>query len=175
MSAPLTAGVRQGPARIPVIIAGELYATDAILLAELGIDRRDLRTAVAILYAERHVDRVGDFIVAPAARASGCRTRQDKPREALGQPGCRRYKPRTPRLGHGPAQARHRAARPKVGTPDVRRRRRPDRITVALVHKAAEMISIGSKTAPACPKRTSSTGQSRCTSSSTPSSPRGLN
>ena len=67
MSAPLTRGVRQALRRIPVIIAEDLYATDAILLAELGIDRRDLRTAIAILYAQRRVDRVGDFIVAPAA------------------------------------------------------------------------------------------------------------
>ena len=52
MSAPLTRDVRQALRRIPVIIAEDLYATDAILLAELGIDRRELRTAIAILYAK---------------------------------------------------------------------------------------------------------------------------
>ncbi len=67
MSAPLTAGVRQALRRVPLIIAEDLYATDDSLLAVLGIDRRELRTAIAILYRQRRVDRVGDFIVAPAA------------------------------------------------------------------------------------------------------------
>jgi hypothetical protein len=63
MTAPLTPGVRQALRRIPVIIAEDLYATDESLLAELGIDRRELRTAVSILYRQRKLDRVYGYLV----------------------------------------------------------------------------------------------------------------
>ena len=76
MSAPLTPGVRRALWRIPVILAGELYATDASLSAELGLDLRDLRTAVSILYRQRKADRIGDLHrraghAASAQRAAG--------------------------------------------------------------------------------------------------------
>jgi hypothetical protein len=66
MSAPLTPGVRRALWRIPVLLAEDLYATDAGLCAELGLELRDLRTAVAILYRQRKVDRIGVYLVAPA-------------------------------------------------------------------------------------------------------------
>ena len=67
MSAPLTPAVRRALWRIPVILGEDLYATDATLVAELGLELRDLRTAVAILYRRRKVDRIGAYIVPPAA------------------------------------------------------------------------------------------------------------
>ena len=66
MSAPLTPAVRRALRRIPAILEEDLYATDASLSAELGLELRDLRTAVAILYRQRKVDRIGLYIVAPA-------------------------------------------------------------------------------------------------------------
>ena len=76
MSAPLTPAVRRALRRIPVILADDLCATDSSLSDELGLELRDLRTAVAILYRQRKVDRIGAYIVAPAA-----------PREPLEAPG----------------------------------------------------------------------------------------
>jgi len=66
MSAPLTPAVRRALWRIPVILGEDLYATDASLRAELGLEHGELRTAVAILYRRRRVDRVGEYIVLPA-------------------------------------------------------------------------------------------------------------
>jgi hypothetical protein len=68
VTASLTAAVRQALRRIPVILGEDLYATDASLCAELGIELRDLRTAVAILYRQRRIDRIGTWLVAPASR-----------------------------------------------------------------------------------------------------------
>ena len=65
MSAPLTAAVRRALWRIPAILGEDGFATDADLAAELGLERADLRTAVAILYRRRRIDRCGDYLVAP--------------------------------------------------------------------------------------------------------------
>jgi len=67
MSAPLTAGVRRALWRIPVIVAEDGYATDDYLCAELGVDFSEVRTAVAILWRQRRIDRVVGYLVAPAA------------------------------------------------------------------------------------------------------------
>ena len=79
MSAPLTPAVRRALWRIPVILGEDLYGTDASLSAELGLELRDLRTAVAILYRQRRVDRIGIWIVPPAA--------PQEPPEAPGESG----------------------------------------------------------------------------------------
>ena len=40
--------------------------TEAALRSELGLDARDLRTAIVILYKRRRVDRIGDYLVLSA-------------------------------------------------------------------------------------------------------------
>ncbi|HEY1319562.1 MAG TPA: hypothetical protein VGF32_04915 [Streptosporangiaceae bacterium] len=67
MSAPLTPAVRRALWRIPAILAEDGFATDATLSAELGLDRSELRTAIVILYKRRKIDRIGDYVVPPAA------------------------------------------------------------------------------------------------------------
>ena len=66
MSAPLTASVRRALWRIPAILAEDGFTTDAALMAELGLGYRELRTAVAILYARRRVDTCNGYLVLPA-------------------------------------------------------------------------------------------------------------
>jgi hypothetical protein len=73
MSAPLTPGVRRALWRIPVILAEDGYATDASLAGELGLDYSEIYTVIAILYRRRRVDRIGGYIVAPAAPAQPLR------------------------------------------------------------------------------------------------------
>lgn len=67
VSAPLTSGVRQALRRVPQVLREDGFATDSALCAEFGIDLRELRTAVAILYRQRRADRIGIYIVAPAS------------------------------------------------------------------------------------------------------------
>ncbi len=68
MSAPLAPAIRRALWRIPVILGEDMFATDASLQADLGLEYSELRTAVAILYRLRRVDRIGQYIVLPARK-----------------------------------------------------------------------------------------------------------
>lgn len=68
MSAPLTPPVRRALWRIPRILEEDGYGTDAGLMAELGLEYGDVRTAVGILYRQRKTDRCYSYIVLPARR-----------------------------------------------------------------------------------------------------------
>jgi hypothetical protein len=68
MSAPLTPGVRRALRRVPLILEESGYTTEAALMAELGAEYGDVRTALGILYGQHRIDRVLGYVVLPGCR-----------------------------------------------------------------------------------------------------------
>lgn len=73
MSAPLSRAVRTALWRIPAILEQNGYATEASLMAGLGAEYRDVRTAIGILYGQGRVDRVIGYVVLPGRRSPASR------------------------------------------------------------------------------------------------------
>lgn len=66
MSAPLTPACRRALRRVPQILAADIASTDDDLREHLGLAPADVRLVIAILYRQRRVDRIRQYVVLPA-------------------------------------------------------------------------------------------------------------
>lgn len=76
MSAPLSTHARRALRRIPVILSEDIAATDDDLRQQLGLEPADIRTVIAILYRQRRVDRIRQYVVLPADREPAAAERE---------------------------------------------------------------------------------------------------